>query len=55
MPVMALFATIWANPEPSILFLLHSVKKVFAYLHRRRKLPKMLSYLTKVCRLDTKG
>jgi hypothetical protein len=31
-PVAALFATIWANPKPPILFLLHSIKKVLANL-----------------------
>jgi hypothetical protein len=34
-PVTALFATIWANPKPPVLFLLHSIKKVLANLQNK--------------------
>ena len=55
MPVVAIFTTIWANPKPAVLFLLHGIKKVLADLHRTNKLPKMLSYSTTVCRQSTQG
>jgi hypothetical protein len=35
MPVAALLATIWANPKPPILFLLHSIKKMLANLQNK--------------------
>lgn len=33
MPVVTTYATIWAFPEPTILFLLYCIKKVFANLY----------------------
>jgi hypothetical protein len=52
---VAIFTTIWANPKPAVLFLLHGIKEVLTDLHRTNKLPKMRSYLTTVCRPSTQG
>lgn len=37
MPVMTILAAIWAYPEPTILFLFHSIQKVFANLYKYYK------------------
>ena len=34
MPVVTFFATIWTNPEPTILFLFYCIQKVFANLYK---------------------
>lgn len=38
MPIVTLFAAIRANPKPTILFLLHCIKKVLANLYINRQL-----------------
>jgi len=37
MPVVTFFAAVWANPKPTILFLLHCIQKTLANLHTSKQ------------------